>query len=263
MYYPTKIIDINIKKDEKIRLATERRNKALESANYFKKKQLLRIQKLLDGLVRLIESSSGWIYTTDSFVLRSDYHYNGDKKDITFKTNIIRRGENGYYLRQEPSPREETFYTVYKEVLDKIFALEEKRERIYQSLSIPDENVIDFAKIKSRQIRRRWNNPEYTRDVTMALAIQFINNYGTDGIRRLVHLLNRLTDIKDPIDAYNDLIRERISPDYIETLFRWAAMYSPKGDQVIGHIIDLKLAAYNFDFFNYEEKMTDNIIKLF
>ncbi len=54
MFYPSKIISINNKIEEKKRLDTERRNKALESANYFKKNRLFKIQRLINGLVRLI-----------------------------------------------------------------------------------------------------------------------------------------------------------------------------------------------------------------
>ena len=65
------------------------------------------------------------------------------------------------------------------------------------------------------------------------------------------------------MDAYNDLKREGIAFTYVEILFRWAAIYSIKGDQVLGHILDQKLASYNYDLMDYEERMTQNIIRLF
>ena len=87
------------------------------------------------------------------------------------------------------------------------------------------------------ELTSKKNKPE-TKNTYMQIASeQFESKFGKEGIKRLVILLNYLTDTTytNPEDNYKDQFVGSITSDYVDELFRWAAAFTPRA----GYILDV------------------------
>lgn len=255
-----------LEKDKKNEKKSKMNHQVMEQLGYFGKRRLSRYNELIFKIINTIKKTSYWDYTYPStFTFLSDFSFNPETKQITYTINKVTANEEGYHLSEDPTEREIDFFYKYNEFLTKLFALEQKRQAIYDKhTEVAHDNVIPFNSIVSRNtIIKENQDKNFIIGFTNFQMDNFIIKYHSEGIRRLIKLLNDLTNSLDPYSVYNEL-RAELSSDYIEELLRWASLYTPVAQRIIDQIaLERMNKHYEISGFpSYEERMTDNITKL-
>ena len=82
---------------------------------------------------------------------------------------------------------------------------------------------------------------------------QFESKYGQEGIKRLLYLLNYLTNTTytNPEDNYKDQFSGSITNEYVDELFRWAATFTPRAGYILDYITNKR---EEMDKKDYQEK---------
>ncbi len=238
----------------------------IDQLNFFGKRRLSKIDTYIQNIIKTITIDSLWEYTyPHTFTYLSDFHYDPEKQQITYVVNSVSANEEGYFLREEHTEKEAAFFARYKDMLAKLFALEQRKESIYAEHTIPtDSNIIAFDQIRTKEQRIKDNKDNnMIHGFSQVQMDNFVKRYHLDGLRRLIKLLNDLDASSKPYSIYNAL-RHELSSDYIEALLEWASTYSAKARFVLAKIAEERMTKhYELSGFpSYEERMTDNITKL-
>ena len=253
-------------RDKNNEVERKKYHRVMEQLSFFGKKRLSRIDDLTYKIIKTIKIGSLWEFTAPhTFTYLSDFHFDPERQEITYVINKVEASVDGYQLRDNPTEREKAFFTKYEGLLKQLFNLEQKRQAIYAEHTVEkDDKVIPFDQIVSRSERVKENQDNnFVVGYTQVQMDIFIREYHTDGIRRLIKLLNDLDNAQDPYAVYIGL-RSEISGSFIQTLLEWAAIYSPKAQFVLDKIAEERMKQFYelSGFPSYEERMTDNIIKL-
>ena len=226
MFLPRQIVAFNNGHD--VRVDNERRefHDIVSLSGFFTRKKLNKLDSMINEVTKSIEFESGWIYDVDRFVYRSNFRYDFKKKDITFVVNEVARTDSGY-SSVNFTTRERDFEKKYEKYLNRLVALQQQRDAIYQAsqglIEQKESRIIDFVREKKKI---EWQqDDEFISEYTLSQAEYFVDNFGMEGIIKLVNYLNDF-DNRDSKDTYNRLIRERITPDYKNNLLTWIATYS-------------------------------------
>lgn len=258
MLNTTNIIRLVIKRDKELATYSGENRDTIERLGYFKRNKFIKIRDLIYNITNTIERESGWMYTPSKFTCYSDFSYTGD--EIVFKTNTVTASDNGYELGPNPTDREKAFFERYKEVLKRLFELEERRREMLPRIP---ENVIPFNSIQTRADRIKENKENiFTANFSNYLAFAFVRDNHSKGILELVRLLNMLTDSPDYMRTYRSMYP--VSGPYQQDLLSFAGLYTPRGQQVLDELARERLekAYYLSGFPTMEERMTKNMIDL-
>ncbi len=260
------ISNLVLQRDKKNEERNDINHQVMERLNYFGKRRLTKLNNLIFKLTNTVKTSSSWLYTYPStFTLLSDFSYDPSTRQITYTINSITADENGYFLREDHTEREEEFFNKYYDLLIRLFELEQRREAIYEEHKDKEyDNVIPFSTITPREALIKENQDKnFVVGFTNYQMDIFIRQYNTEGIRRLIKLLNDLTNSKEPYSVYLKL-RNELSGEFIQELLRWAALYTPVAQAILDQIAMERVNRYYeiSGFPSYEDRMTDNITKL-
>lgn len=258
MLNTTNIIRLAIKRDKELALYRQENRDAIQGLGYFKKNKFIKLRDLIYSITNTIEKESGWMYTPSRFTRYSDFRYTGD--EIVFKTNTITASDNGYELGTNPTTREVEFFERYKEILKRLFELEQRRKEMLPKIP---ENVIPFNSIQTRSERIKENKENiFTENFSNHLAYAFVRDNHSKGILELVRLLNILTDSEDYMRTYRFMYP--MSGPYQQDLLSFASLYTPRGQQVLDELARERLekSYYLSGFPTMEERMTKNMIDL-
>ncbi len=231
MLISRKVVQMNNERDQKIEEVREENRIIYEKLNPIQKIRLNRINNLIYQLSSMIENLSGWTYAPYSFINKSNYQYDPKLDEITFVITKIERKNDGYQQPDNPSSYTINFLNTYREQLDKLFILEQKREKILEPYK-QDNHIINFKTELSKKHKK--DGVEGEMDYLSIASYQFINRYGIDGIKRLLSLLNELasTSSTDSLEIYNNQFKGNVTNLYVDELFRWAAAFTPKAEYV-------------------------------
>ena len=183
------ISNIVLERDKKNDERNDINHQVMERLNYFGKRRLTKLNDLIFKLTNTVKVSSSWLYTYPStFSFLSDFSYDPRTGQITYTVNSITADENGYFLREDHTKREEEFFNKYYELLIRLFELEQRREAIYEEHKDKEyDNVIPFSTITPREaIRKENQDKNFTVGFTNFQMDIFIRQYHSDGIRRLI-----------------------------------------------------------------------------
>ena len=251
---------LRIKQDKELDEYRKDNRDAYKELNIFKRHRLTKINDLIYNLVKAIENESGWTYTPSKFTCYSNYSYDG--KEIVFDINSISSNPNGYHLSDNPSSKEIEFYNKYQEMLKRLFELEKRREELIPKR---DPQIIPISRIVTREGRIKENQDNnFISSFTNFQAYEFVKEFKSSGIRTLVKLLNELTESEDIMKAYNSLYTGGMNHYYAQELLRWAALYTPRGQQLLDKIArERQEKEYWLSGFpSMEDRMTKNMIDL-
>ena len=240
--------------------------RVIDELGFFDKKRLLKIDEIIRKTIITIYSDSLWNYTyPGEFTYLSDFHFDPAKQEIVYVVNRVAANEEGYFLSENPTEREIAFFNKYQEFLRKLFEHEQKRSAIYRAHSAEShDNVIAISDITTRKQRIENNKDKnFIVGFTNHQLTDFIKKYHTEGIRRLIQLLNDLANSDKPHQIYNQMKTE-LSGEYIQDLLEWAAIYTSKAQYLLDVIAEERMNRFYqiAGMPSYEDRMTDNILKL-
>ncbi len=225
---------------------------AYDKLNIINRIRLDRINNLIYTITNRIVEESGWTYTPGYFSLLSDYRH-GISCDIEFNLNRVNSNENGYYVTDKSSKYEKEFFERYQGLLKRLFNLEQKRKAlVLPHIDTFPEGVIDFKDLQQRKKEQQDIDKEF--DFLKTANLEFYEEYGKDGIQRLVNLLNDLTTSTDLMKTFNEQFKGNITRLYLKELYRWAGSFTPRAEQTIG-ILERKRR-------ENEELLTDELREL-
>ena len=231
MLISKKVLDFN---EERKRIITKRveENKAMSNClNPVSRLFFNRLNSVISDLGSVIEQKSGFTYTPDYFMYKSDYTYNSGTNEIIF--NVTRLD----IANPDSSELSNRFLTNYEEELTKLAKLEQKRSKIIKPYQDSyNRFVIDFNKAVEQ--RKEKENKEKDLDFLSITSQEFISKFGIDGVKRLISLLNTLTttNIVSPLVIYNMQFYGNVTSRYVDELFRWAASFTPRAQYVRDYI---------------------------
>jgi hypothetical protein len=233
MLISKKVIDLN----EQIKKEKEDKRNECEAIgrilNPLSRKRLEHLNKMIASLSEAIENKTGWIYSPTGFILKTDYTYDPNKEEIVFEVNKVTT--NGYgYVPTTGTRYEDKFSRQNVNALDKLFSIEQRRERI---LSPYKNKYKEFMESYNKVL---GDNKPSTKEETKVSYLEiasrdFLSHFGSVGVKRLIDLLNELVDTTyiNPIDIYNNQFKSGITSMYVDELFRWAATFNPKAQYII------------------------------
>lgn len=236
MLISKKVVELNNHHDRIVDNIRDENNAIYKLLNPINKMRLNRLNSLIYELTKGIEELTGWIYTPYSFTLKSNYKYNPNNQEIEFDLNRVERTEKGYKAVNSKKYENE-FIDNYQKLLNRLFAIEQKREELLSPYKESYNNfIINFNSAINHQ--KRVNGESTELDYLEIASNTFITKFGIDGVIRLVSLLNYLTDnpTKDPLEIYNNQFRGNITNLYVDELFRWSSSFTPKAQFVIDFI---------------------------
>ena len=207
-------------------------NMVMRELDPIRRMRLKRINHLIDEIATTIGESSGWIYSPSGFTLKSDYEYNPDKEEITFKVNRVNKTISCYEPSKDRTAYELLFITKYQDFLSRLSKLENKRATIINPILNSHYTSLTYTKGTDN---KEVAEPETKESSYLQIASdQFISHFGEEGIRRLVNLLNYLvnTNDNDPIAMYNRQFFSGATSLYIDELYRWAVAFTPRAEYV-------------------------------
>lgn len=206
-------------------------NMVMKFLNPISRMRLKRINYLIDEISTTIGELSGWIYSPSGFTLKSDYEYDPDNEEITFKVNRVNKTIAGYEPSEAKTTHELLFLTKYEEFLKRLLKLENKRATILNSYINEHGSMVFHRQVAPAPApEAEAKEPSYLK----IASDQFISHFGEEGIRRLVNLLNYLvnTNDNDPIAMYNRQFFSGATSLYIDELYRWAVAFTPRAEYV-------------------------------
>ena len=87
--------------------------------------------KCLNIIINYIEENTGWEYINDSFILRTNFKYDREKKDITFDIYKVER-RNNLYTSHSNNPIELSFLKENQFILRILENLQQKQSLFYK-----------------------------------------------------------------------------------------------------------------------------------
>lgn len=221
MFIPKTIIEYNNRIDREIDENNSVYFATMNKISFFERRRLIIINSLIQNIIRIIEMESYWEYTNEGFIYKTDFIFDIKRMDIIYKENRILKDDNGYHVKDEENLIEKEFYDKYKDLLDRLYILEMKRNEIY------NKNSSDIEKTTEKK-----ESSPYATDFTYFFAEDFFTHYSYEGINAIVNLLNNV-EINDVDNAYNELMNSNMNTILKKYLLNWAATYSKKGRQIL------------------------------
>lgn len=213
----------------------------LQNVGIITRKRLLKINNMIEEIVKQIEETSGWEYYDNHFRSRTNFTYDKDSNEITFQVNMVERENQGYHSVTSNS-QEEKFLKRYDTLLKRIAVLEQKKEDLLQA----NKEKVEEARQKvvvhpsTREVLREQEEKEglFLHSWTDIEMDYFISKYGIEGLSRLIKLMNQLVDYDTPIDAYNAFIRENTTKDFKSRTLSWISVYTASGEKWLDKYYD-------------------------
>lgn len=255
-----RITNIHLKREEDYEKMNQENRETYTHLSFLKRKMFNRVNNLIFDITQTIKEDSGFIHTPGRFIGLSNFGYNGE--EITFVENVIESDANGYHLSDNPTPSEIEFFSRYEETLKRLHVLEVKRKSM---LIPPSPKVISIDSIVTKEQRIRKNKDiNFYHSFINSQADEYIREYGSNGIFSLVRLLNLLSSTYGTEEMYNAIIKENIPHDFRQDLLKWGALYDIRSEMILDRLARERLQKYLYDtgVMPYEERMTDNLIKL-
>lgn len=167
--------------------------------------------KCLNQIINYIELNTGWEYINNSFIFRTNFKYDREKKDITFDIYKVER-KNNLYTSHSNNPIELAFLKDNQFLLDRLENLQQKQFSFFKEQNNDEEKIMG---IEEEMIKKE------------AHAFSIVYSY--IGIYNLVAILNRLMKSNNIEGFYQKLKKEEDDEGYIEQVVKWAKLYTSKG----------------------------------
>ena len=131
MFSPNNIVKQRRLEDEQRESERRLRSITEKYLGFFSKIRYDKLNYLIREITSKIESESGWLYINQEFQCRTDFHYNADYEEISYKTNRVSLKEK-WIISKTGSKKEEKFIKRYKTLLETLISLEKKKERLVE-----------------------------------------------------------------------------------------------------------------------------------
>ncbi len=230
MIIPKKVLNEMRDHDIAIQDMAKELEDAFPNLTLVEKLRISKIEKSIYKIIKGIELDSGWTYTPGRFDLRTGFHYDSRYQVIDYDMNTVdvNKGINEHTSTQY----EMEFYVEYEDLLKRLANLLRKRSAIVSPHTLVNSpHVIDFTKV---QADRKWNKDVLQdMDYIEAVTINFMTVYGTEGINRIITLLNELVTSKDLLATYHNQFRGGYTISDVREMYFWAASFSPKAQYTI------------------------------
>ena len=231
MFKPNSIIKLNEQRDQ-----INEQNRITERDQYSRlgfidRTRINRLDKMINSIIKQIDSNSKWEYFHNSFIYKSNYRYDSKREDILFDINLIQRSNNGY----RPNSNNKTeleFYLKFESLLERLHYLQSKKESIYREREM---RVISFNSAKKISDLKR--SKPFDLDFTLYMAKSFIDDYGIDGMRRLISLLKD-SEVLSTEELYSKIRNTPITSTYKQDLLSWMGTYNKTGKSLLDRYID-------------------------
>lgn len=220
-----KLLDFEREKQEIKEKHYRERRLINNSLSGFDKIRYDKIQEMIYKITYKIEKDTGWEYTDRSFILPSDFTYSNG--DIDFTINNVSSTDLGYLPKIDMNDREYAFLEQNSKLLKRLGKLENKRDFYLNKAREINPNMVFMTSTKSTKSKnldalfmQRWLEEESNR---------FISKYHEDGIKRLIKILNLISD-NSTDESYGYIMNMYISSEYKRDLLRWASTFSKRGN---------------------------------
>jgi len=215
-------------------------------------------------LVSIIENDHRWKQVNNTFINRSNFKYNPVEREITFKTNIIKKDSSGYYVDETSTERAKAHFDKYTEYFIHLSKVERLINNIYLRYKDEVDKAMSLTKDKKtiREIdpvirlftKLEVSEPANLKNRNGAIGREieqtnnFIHTYQKDGLKRLIKWLNTLNG-PDNLDTIYDAYIEDMAPfcfipegidtrdphkmaivQYLHRLLKMIKKYSVRGD---------------------------------
>ena len=225
------VTEFHKKQDEILKEESDRFNMYMKAVSPTVRRKLGRYNGMIRSIVYQIEKESGWEHTNEGFTCLSDFVYDREKNDITYKKNFVKRGKYAYHANNKENGKEIEFVRKYESLLERLYWCEKVRDSIYAKKDNRDR--VEWMKARNAILEgkkeKEEKQPENDIESWVELSGRlFVENYQQDGINRLLKLLNALVDWKET-DLYPYFMNEPISDKYKKDLVKWAALFNNRG----------------------------------
>lgn len=167
--------------------------------------------KCLNIIINYIEENTGWEYINNSFILRTNFKYDREKKDITFDIYKVER-RNNLYTSHSNNPIELSFLKENQFILRILENLQQKQSLFYKDYNNREDKIIGLEEQKIQKD-----------------AHTFSMVYSYMGVYKLVVFLNNLMKSNNIEEFYQELKKQEDDEGYIEQVIKWANIYTSKG----------------------------------
>ena len=167
--------------------------------------------KCLNQIINYIELITGWEYINNSFIFRTNFKYDREKKDITFDIYKVERRKN-LYICTSNNPIELSFLKENQFLLGILENLQQKQPSSYKEQNNNEDKIIGLEEKKIK-----------------IEAHGFSMLYSYMGIYNLVVILNKLIKSNNAEEFYQELKKEEADKGYFEQVINWAKLYTGKG----------------------------------
>ena len=167
--------------------------------------------KCLNIIINYIAENTGWEYINNSFILRTNFKYDREKKDITFDIYKVER-RNNLYTSHSNNPIELSFLKENQFILRILENLQQKQSLFYKDYNNREDKIIGLEEIKIQKD-----------------AHTFSMVYSYMGVYKLVVFLNNLMKSNNIEEFYQELKKQEDDEGYIEQVIKWANIYTSKG----------------------------------
>ena len=174
-------------------------------------------------LIRILENDHRWRYTRPGFFCRSNFKFNPQDREITYRTNLIRVTTDGYTVEGISTPRAVDYYNQNKELFTKLADV----ERLINSIYLKYQHQVDRVIFLTKEGRRSMKeiDPELRKRLKLCTSPihqdrivfvkddfneinRFIHLYQKDGLKRLIRWLNALNGDEDLDTLYTEYLEE-------------------------------------------------------
>ena len=174
-------------------------------------------------LIRILENENRWRYTKPGFFCRTNFKYNPQDKEITYRVNLIKRNNNGYYVDETSTPLSIEYYNRNTQFFIELA----KVERLINSIYLQYKPQVDRIILLTKEGRKSMKeiDPEVRKRLKLCTSPihhdklvfikddfndinRFIHLYQKDGLKRLIRWLNALSSTDDLDTIYNAYIEE-------------------------------------------------------
>ena len=259
-FAPEQIINFELDNEILEKQLISQEKELYDNCNFFDRKKLSMLCKLRNSIIRSIELDSGWSYTSGSFSLKSDFKF--AKSDILFKINKIKKTSEGYNFTDGTNLRERLFYNKYNDLLERLFNIERKIDKLYQKYKERIDDSKESKIVDINALSNKKNRITFANDYYQHLAYIFIREYGVMGVVELVNMLNELNDCSNPSEVVDRYIKENYITYKYDVFLAWASVYSNYAKVAFEEKESKK---YYFDekyAVDKEEIMTRNMVNL-
>ena len=174
-------------------------------------------------LIKQLEDDHRWRYTSIGFINRSNFKYNPLEREITYRTNIIRKTNNGYSVDETSTPKAIEYFKRNENLFIELFKVERIINNIYYHYKVEVDRAMYLTKDRKTmkdinpKIRNKTklqiSSPIHKRQEGVIRGeiddiYKFIRTYQKDGLKRLIRWLNTLNGIEDLDTIYTNYIEE-------------------------------------------------------